>query len=386
MEKENLKTLIQKYLQGEATPEEAAIVEQWYGQVPDELDITVPAAAGETASSLEQKMLRRLQKRLHLKVSPHKAPVRRLHPGWMAAAAAVILLLLIGVPYFYTREKALPLPVAGADTTMSTPQEITPGGNRALLQLADGRTIVLDSASNGLLAKQGSTSISLLADGQLAYQQVGILPETVSYNTLTTPKGGQFQIDLPDGTKVWLNAISSIHFPTAFHGKERQVKITGEAYFEVAPDPSKPFKVQFGETEVTVLGTHFNINAYADEQYSKTTLLEGRIQIKHKNGEQLLIPGQQARALSQGMQVVSGVNTEETIAWKEGYFLFSSTDIQTLLRQASRWYNIDVSFQGSIPQDRFTGKISRNVNLSQFLSILKYSEVHFKVEGRKLIL
>lgn len=385
MKEENLKPLIEKYLRGEATPEEAAIVEQWYGQVPDELDITITAAAGETEASLEAKMLQRLQKRLYLKDSAQKAPVRRLLPGW-AAAAAIILVLLVGTQYFYNREEALPVPVAGAETIISSPQEIKPGGNRAQLQLADGRTILLDSASNGLLARQGTTNINLLADGQLAYQQAGITPETVSYNTLTTPKGGQYQITLPDGTKVWLNAISSIHFPTAFTGKERQVRITGEAYFEVAADPSRPFKVQFGEAEITVLGTHFNINAYTDEKDAKATLLEGLIQIQHKNQAQKLVPGQQARLHSQGMQVVSGANTEEATAWKDGYFVFASTDMETLLRQAARWYNIDVSFQGPIPPDRFTGKISRNVNLSQFLSILEYSEVHFKMEGRKLIL
>ena len=385
MKEENLKPLIEKYLRGEATPEEAAIVEQWYGQVPDELDITITAEAGETEASLEAKMLQRLQKRLYLKDSVKKAPVRRLLPGW-AAAAAIILVLLVGTQYFYNREEALPVPIAGAETIIPSPQEIKPGGNRAQLQLADGRTILLDSASNGLLARQGTTNINLLADGQLAYQQAGITPETVSYNTLTTPKGGQYQITLPDGTKVWLNAISSIHFPTAFTGKERQVRITGEAYFEVAADPSRPFKVQFGEAEITVLGTHFNINAYTDEKDAKATLLEGLIQIQHKNQAQKLVPGQQAWLHSQGMQVVSGANTEEATAWKDGYFVFASTDMETLLRQAARWYNIDVSFQGPIPPDRFTGKISRNVNLSQFLSILEYSEVHFKMEGRKLIL
>ena len=176
MKEENLKPLIEKYLRGEATPEEAAIVEQWYGQVPDELDITITEAAGETEASLEAKMLQRLQKRLYLKDSAQKAPVRRLLPGW-AAAAAIILVLLVGTQYFYNREEALSVPVAGAETIISSPQEIKPGGNRAQLQLADGRTILLDFASNGLLARQGTTNINLLADGQLAYHQAGITPE-----------------------------------------------------------------------------------------------------------------------------------------------------------------------------------------------------------------
>jgi ferric-dicitrate binding protein FerR (iron transport regulator) len=210
------------------------------------------------------------------------------------------------------------------------------------------------------------------------------------YNTITTANGNQYQLILTDGSKVWLNAASSIRFPTSFTGNERKVEITGEVYFEVAKDPIKPFKVDFknkeGEiNEIEVLGTHFNVNAYADEPDMKTTLLEGSVKIKAANKIQMLTPGQQASITSGGIEVKRNVDIEHVMAWKNGYFLFDNTDIYTLMRQVSRWYNVDVKYEGRITEDGFSGKILRDVPLSKFIKVLELNDVKVRTEGREII-
>jgi ferric-dicitrate binding protein FerR (iron transport regulator) len=231
-------------------------------------------------------------------------------------------------------------------------------------------------------------------EGQLEYKQ-GNAEAAVAYNTLSTPAGGQFQIKLPDGSRVWLNAASSITYPTAFTGNDRRVSITGEGYFEVTKDARKPFKVtilsaageQQRSTEIEVLGTHFNINAYDDEAVVKTSLLEGKVKVVNNKAETAILkPGQQAQVSSQGaMQVKEDADMEEVVAWKNGEFLFQRADIGTLMRQVARWYDIEVNYPNGKPKDKFTGKIGRNVNLSQLLEILKYSEVRFELKGRTLV-
>jgi transmembrane sensor len=386
MEKEKLKELIQKYLRGEATAEEKEWITQWYHSFPaDELTTHIPVSKETSEEALRLKMLQRLQTGLSLTGSTtKKATVRKLYTRW-AVAAAVILVFIAG-GLFFNKKEPKELAVKNVEPPKPVQHDIAPGGNRALLQLADGRTIVLDTAGAGILARQGATTINLAAGGQLSYQPPAGSTAPVLYNTLTTPKGGQYQLTLPDGTRVWLNAVSSIYFPTVFNGNERIVKITGEAYFEVAPDAQKPFKVQFGEAEVTVLGTHFNINAYTDETDARTTLLEGSILIRQGKLQRKLLPGQQAISNARQIQVEKAEDPEQSVAWKNGYFQFAGAGIETLMRQAARWYNISVVYRGAIPNDRFTGKIPRNVNLSEFLKILAYSDVHFKLEDRQVIL
>ncbi len=388
MEKETLQDLIRKYLAGKATEEEKKIIARWYDSFSgEELSVDIPATDGESEELLHEKMLQRLKDDTLIPGrSRKKAIVRKLYLRWAVAAAAVVC-FVAGAFYLFNDKNAVS---ETADVVPPAkplqPEDITPGGNKAILQLADGRTIELDTAGTGLLAYEGSTQINLLNDGQVAYQSSGENNAPVSYNTLLTPAGGQYSLTLSDGTRVWLNAISSIHFPTSFTGKERVVQITGEAYFEVAPDKSKPFKVQYGSAEVTVLGTHFNVNAYPDEKDSRVTLVEGSVIVKQGNQMRQLKPGQQAIGGGSSLNVSTEVNVEEVVAWKNGYFEFSSTDIETMMRQAARWYNIEVAYQGEKPNDRFTGRLPRNVNLAEFLKILKYSDVKFRMEDRKIIL
>jgi hypothetical protein len=265
-------------------------------------------------------------------------------------------------------------------------KDIAPGSNKAILRLADGTEILLDSAHDGTLAQQGVVKIIKLNNGQLAYNPQKGKSEEILYNTITTPKGGQYQLVLADGTKVWLNAASSLRFPAAFAGKERIVELNGEGYFEVAKNASMPFHVRVHDMDVQVLGTHFNINAYTDETAMRTTLLEGSVQVSQGEQTQLLTPGQQAAASQNGqIQLADGVDVEEVMAWKNGMFQFQGADLETILRQAARWYDIDVEYKQRI-SDRFSGQISKNVNLSQLLKILELTgKVHFEIEGRKII-
>ncbi|MEP7258175.1 MAG: FecR domain-containing protein [Flavitalea sp.] len=315
-------------------------------------------------------------------------PAHRIHflrTAWLRYSAAVILLFGIGV-YLWNANK--PLSTQSSAEKAYLKNDIAPGGDKALLTLADGRKIALDSAGNGELALQNGARIIKSKDGQIIYYP-GSSPVAhgVAYNTMSTPRGGQYTLTLPDGTRVWLNATSSITFPTAFQGTLREVTITGEAYFEVVKKAGVAFSVtvrrsaNHGDMHVQVLGTHFNINAYDNEEYFKTTLLEGSVKI---NDQLVLSPGQQSQLDKNGGLGHTAADIAQDIAWKEGLFNFSSSDIGTVMRQVERWYDIDVKYKGAKTTDRFTGKIKRSVNLSELLKILAYSKVHFQLEDRTL--
>ena len=304
----------------------------------------------------------------------------------LAVAASILIIFSVG--YLKLQPgKRLPStnPIAKVAPIKN---DVMPGGQKALLTLSDGSQIVLDSASNGLLSQQGGTKVIKLANGQLEYAATTGSSAELVYNTMSTPAGGQYQLTLPDGSKVWLNASSSIHYPTAFTQNERRVTITGEAYFEIAKNAQKPFIVKmYNGSEVKVLGTHFNIKAYTDEEQINTTLLKGSINVSQGAKNNLLKPGNQAQIDKSGkINIVMDVNTEEAVAWKNGNFQFTSADVTTVLKQAARWYNIDVVYAGTTSsENKFTGKIPMSVNLSRLLKWLEYSDIHFKLEGRKLI-
>lgn len=324
-------------------------------------------------------------------------PVKRSFSFKRIAAAAVLTGLVLGGLYYFNtgnRAKEIGALSSGAAVTV---KDVQPGGNKAILTLADGSTITLDSAKNGQLSRQGNTSIIKLNNGQLAYQAKGEA-RAVVYNTISTPRGGTYKIILPDNTTVWLNAGSSLRFPTAFTGNERSVQITGEAYFEVSKRTARdgrnvPFIVHVNETaagggmQVEVLGTHFNIMAYDDENVVKTTLLEGSVKVTKSNNSVLLSPMQQARLVKQNsdLKVAGSINADEETAWINGVFQYNDTELPAIMRQLCRWYDVEVSYEGPIPTDRFTGKISKNVSLTQVLKILELSDLHFKIEGRKII-
>ncbi|HTI10675.1 MAG TPA: FecR domain-containing protein [Puia sp.] len=302
---------------------------------------------------------------------------------WQKLAVAAVLLLIAGKLFLPASREKKQSPGQPASYVHDQP----PGRNNAMLTLADGSTITLDSAGNGGLAQQGNTRVIKL-NGQIAYRNSGTgdAGDAPMFNTISTAKGNQYQLILSDGSKVWLNAGSSMRFPTTFQGKERRVEITGEAYFEIAKNPAMPFKIQAGSGEIDVLGTHFNVNAYADEPTVKTTLLEGAVAVKKETGVQVLEPGQQAAFGPQGGITLSkNVDVARETAWKDGFFWFDNTDIHTLMRQVSRWYDVEVIFKGNIEEDGYTGKIPRNVPLSKMLTILEQYELHFTIEGEKII-
>nr|WP_255723990.1 FecR family protein [Terrimonas ginsenosidimutans] len=266
--------------------------------------------------------------------------------------------------------------------------DIAPGHEGAVLTLADGRKILLDSLGNGIIASSEGAEVKL-SDGQLIYDNVSDNATASYYNTISTPKGRFFQIVLPDQTKVWLNAASSLRYPTAFAANERRVEIDGEAYFEVAKNPAAPFIVKVNdETTVRVLGTHFNINAYTNEEEIRTTLLEGSVQVSGKSNLATIKPGQQAkisRNSDNTVRIAESVNIDKVMAWKNGSFNFEDATLEEVMHQLERWYDIDVVYEQGVPKIEFVGKMGRDLSLKSVLRGLELSKVRFKLEGRKLL-
>ena len=295
----------------------------------------------------------------------------------IAVAASVFLMIGLGTLIFFQKSNLAPTVVASKEIN-----DKKPGKTGAILTLSNGSVIVLDDVGNGLVANQQNTAIIKKNDGIVYTADSNA--QTV-YNTMTTPRARQYNLQLSDGTKVWLNASSSITFPTSFSGKERKVSITGEVYFEVAKDKSRPFMVSVNDMQVNVLGTHFNVNAYEDEKSVNTTLFEGSVLIRKKNVSVLLKPGQQAEKQKSGTIVVNNnVNLDQIIGWKNGTFFFENASLEMVLRQLSRWYDIDIVFEKGIKPRIFEGEIQRNLQLSQVLKILENSGIHLKIEGKTL--
>lgn len=306
--------------------------------------------------------------------------VRPLRRWWPAAAAVAILL---GAGIWMTTQRSQRQQDAVADTRSG--DGIHPGREGAILTLADGTEVVLDSMQNGVVTTQGATTL-MLQNGRLSYDEKHDAGKSAdAYNTIATPPGRQFQIVLPDGTKIWLNAASTLRYPVAFRGGERKVKVEGEAYLEVAADAARPFIVDVaGGTEIQVLGTSFNINAYKDEKVQRTTLLQGRVRVKAAGGERILDPGQEAVADGQ-LSVNNNANLAQAVAWKNGVFHFENASLETVMRQLSRWYDVEVVYEKQVPALTFGGEMGRNLELKDVLEFLEGSGVHFRIEGRKLI-
>lgn len=311
---------------------------------------------------------------------------------WIWIAASVLLLVIAGNYWLSSNHDKDPVQQQMAALN------IPPGSEGAVLTLADGSQMLLDSLTDGVIAREQGADI-LLKDQQLSYESRKTIATQAAYNTIATPKGRQYQFRLSDGTGVWLNAGSSITFPAVFNGtKERNVKITGEVYFEVAKKNQEkgkkiPFTVGVGTAntgkymEITVLGTHFNVNAYSDEPQVRATLLEGSIKIKKKDDVYLLQPGQQAYLLdsTNAISIIDNINEEEIIAWKNGYFYFDHTDLQSVMRQLARWYDVTIEYRGNIPDLKFVGEIPRSANLEEVFQILGKTRLRFTVEGKKII-
>lgn len=342
-----------------------------------------------------------------------EAPVITLPPAeerrrpWVRYVAAAAVIIAIGLTTFFWLNSKKEAPVTGQlPKEQRFKNDIAPGSDRAILTLADGSQILLDSAAKGVLAKQGGIEAIKTGEGQLVYEGSSLTSDVsrLTYHTVSTPRGGQYHLTLSDGTGVWLNAASSLRFPTAFPGKDRVVEISGEAYFEVAPAYAiaaagkaqrKPFKVKVNDMEVEVLGTHFNINSYEDEESIKTTLLEGSVRVTNGAANVVIKPGQQAALIDDSrstagasakevLTIHDGADLEAVMAWKDGRFLFRSTDIRSLMRQLSRWYDVDIVYQ-DLPATGFNARISRQTPISNILKALELTgEVKFKIEGKKV--
>lgn len=368
MEKEEIRAQLKKYIQGSSSAQEKELLESWYLQQ----DQVTPLSAEDLRSDLKA-----VGDRLPLYRPTDEKPLfKKLFTIRVAAAAVLLVTLSIGL-FFYKKS-----------TSPAEQAEILPGGNKALLTLGNGEKISLTDAADGNIADQANVSITKTADGQLIYtiHESGNKTLVTSYNTVETPKGGQFHIVLPDGTKVWLNAASSLRFPTYFAGKERRVELTGEGYFEVSRNKECPFFVKTDNQEIEVLGTQFNINSYRDEGATKTTLVEGSVKVKSAFAIHTLKPGQQS-LLKENSLEVTDVDTEVATAWKNGQFMFNDEHLEAIMRQISRWYDVDISFAQKPSETKlFWGTISRFENVSQVLEILEMTKsVKFKIEGRRII-
>ena len=313
-------------------------------------------------------------------------PAYRLHFlqkwGW---AAAVVLLCGAAAYFLGRHRREQPAPVAAVKKT----PDIPPGKNGAILTLANGSRIVLDSLGNGLVSTQQGTSIVLKNNG-LQYTPGKTGAGETEYNTITTPKGRQFRVVLPDGTKVWLNAGSSLKFPVAFNGRERVAGLTGEAYFEVTKNAAQPFKLNIQQqVEIEVLGTSFNVKAYTNEQHTYTTLIDGavRVSLAREGGHSVILkPGEQAQSGGSQTAVIRNANVEKAVAWKNGLFNFDGTGLKEMMQQLERWYNLEVVYEGNVPDVKFFGEMSRSLQLSDVLAGLERSNVHFRLEeGRRLV-
>lgn len=373
--------LLHKYLYGKPGPEEKARVEKWFENV-DESQVLDTSELATIKEQLYQRTWTELNRENILPL--YRRPFFRL-------VAAAVLILCIGSSYFLFTGKSKPEATLVKTPAPPLPNDVAPPvSNKAILTLADGTHIVLDSAGNGALAQQGNVVVAKLNNGKIAYNVGNGDYEKIQYNTLRVPKGSKpVQMVLADGSEVWLNVASSITYPTAFKGTERKVTITGEVYFEIAHNVTMPFKVQKDGVEVQVLGTHFNVNAYEDESSLRVTLLEGSVKVTRDNSKPLTIkPGQQA-AVREGqsdkeIKLVNDVDIEEVMAWKNGWFNFNSLQVADIMRQLEKWYDMDVLYEGKLSQKHFSGIVSRDNNISEVLKIMEQAGIKFKIEGKKV--
>jgi len=384
MNNEELLLLIERIANNTASDEDIRVYNAWCNSFQEKGE-AIPDFSG-----IQSQMLLNINREIDQK------PTRTFYPFYRIAAAASVLLFLSIGGYFLLHKQPI------QHVAQNQVHDIAPGGNKAILTLAGGKQIVLTGAKNGTIAKEHQITINKTADGQLVYDVTGQQTagsKLPTDNLLSTPRGGQYHLTLADGTQVWLNSASSLKYPSAFTGKERRVELTGEAYFEVVHNSAMPFRVVAAGETVEDLGTHFNINAYTDEPAIKTTLLEGSVKVSVPNSSSplekaglRLKPGQETILKDQHLSEQAG-DMEMATAWKNGLFAFYNTPLPDVMRQLSRWYDVNITFEGRIPDREFSGKLYRNVKASQVLDILAYKKVHYRIEqgdasgkGKKIVI
>lgn len=387
--------LLNKYLDKTASQEEIEELRIWLLKNPehelfDKIWQEIPADTQFFGEDKSQQILNRiLRKDEQIEEPPMEEPIHVTdieHSGRRGylLAAALLLLAFTGILSLMDNRKS-PAPIVMTDHPVMRDIE-APVSNNAMITFSDGSMVVLDTAGDGSLAIQGNTKVIKLPNGEIRYERTAGNNEPISFNTLTVPRGSRVvTLSLEDGSRIWMNSASSLRYPTAFRGKERRVEITGEAYFEIARNPAMPFIVSRNQIETRVYGTEFNVNAYEDETNTSITLIEGSVEVSAEGKSTLLKPGQQARVSPQHrIELIEDADTEAAIAWKNGYFQFTGNNIETVMRQVSRWYDVEVIYEGQIAERKFAGQMDRSNSLSSVLKILEESNVHFKTEGKKV--
>ena len=387
MTPEAVQQLLDRYISEELSREEFLALwqtlsqQEYLAQWEEQVDgLLSTGGYDELAPPLQQQLV--LESILHRNTGEAPVvPMKRRKIWW--AAASVLLLLSAGAYFWFISGGNPKQPARQA----IVPHDIPPGCDGAILTLSDGAQVVLDNRTNGVIATENGSEV-ILNNNAIAYTPGTPAADEIVYNTLSTPRGRQFHVQLPDGTDVWLNAASSIRYPAAFTGKERKVTVTGEVYFDVAKNPQQPFLVDVdGKMEVQVLGTGFNVNAYADGPYINTTLIEGAVKVLKEGSKEnplLLRPGQQARLTARDLQLIELPDLKMVMAWKEGYFIFAHTPLDEILRQFARWYDIEVVYENGIPEFALSGGIRRDFTLTEALITLEKIGLRYRIEDKKL--
>ena len=385
--------LLNLYLDKKASPKQEQELFEWINAQPDDAPIRHALQQAWIQFTPQDKIDVQqadsmLQQILQGESVPAPTTIKRRFELLKWSAAAAVLAVISTAAYYYitaqNRARQTEIVTSISSEHRAQKQDIPPGTTSAKLTLGDGSEVLLDTLTGQSIATQGSTQI-IKTGGQVLYKNNNESVATI-YNTLSTDRGHQYPLTLSDGTKVFLNASSSIHFPVSFNGPQRSVEITGEAYFEVAKN-GKPFIVHAGGTQVEVMGTHFNVNAYADEAALNTTLLEGSVKVSQGMSSLMLVPGQQAQVRSNGsVSLNKNADTEAAVSWVQGYFHFSDAGLEDVLRQLARWYDVDVVYEKHYPDETFGGDIQKSLTLSQVLKLLDKSQVNFRILGKQLIL
>jgi transmembrane sensor len=383
MDKERFKLLTDKYIEGIASEEETALlikIYQAYQDTPLDWDQASMGDMENARQMLFSKIIHAIDNQETIELQPK---IFKILFSRYAAAASIVLFLFISGYFLFHKHQIRPI-------AQNKIHDILPGKNEATLTLANGKKIILSDTTNGKLANQAGIIINKSKNNALVYTiRTGkdTTADLSQKNTLTTANGEHYQVVLPDGTHVWLNAASSLTYPVAFTGKTREVTLTGEAYFEVTHNKAMPFKVKTEQQEIQVLGTHFNVNAYKDEKATTTTLLEGSVKVSLNTNHKTItiVPGQQSIVNNTDLSVQQ-VDTDDAIAWKNGYFLFDNENLESIMRKISRWYNVRVEYKdNSLKNQLFSGTISSYTNVSQVIKTLELTNAaHFNIDGNTI--
>jgi transmembrane sensor len=377
MSKKDATDLLNRYLAGHVTTDEKALVETWYANYSK--NARLPDINDQQLEQNQKDNLLKLLAKIH--PSAKHNYFRSLSVAAAVSGFIIVSLTLLKPIIFDKKQTATVIPVH------NTPPPLPPGGNKAILILSDGSSIALNDAQKGELANDKGVKIDKKTNGQISYTRNGADANQLAnaFNTVITPRGGQYKLVLSDGTKVWLNSASSLKYPLSFTGNKREIQLSGEAYFEVAHNRHKPFRVISNGQIVEVLGTHFNVNAYADEPAIKTTLLEGSVKVQSNGISKTIKPNEQVM-LKAGTMNIAKADVTEAVAWKNGFFYFKDDDLKSVLRQLARWYNVDIKYEGEIPQREFSGEISKNIDASKLFAILSFEKITYQVENKTIII